>query len=228
MQFLSGLRHCHVRDLNSYVLRERLDAERGMVRIFHNRGHSLATLMDGDRFRLAPHNHRQDIALFPLFGSVANVSFNVERDSFDPPPSGWRRPPRYVALDSAGVYFIYPNRAHEYHFGSALASGLFDLSWKRTVELTVSQVASLPGNGLEISSSEVHTVVAEPGSAWLVIEGGQQTDDTLCYSRKYDFRLSADGLYEEMNGPQLMAAASSFDHLDGIVAKAMRELAVPV
>lgn len=188
MTFLSGLRNCHIHGLNSYVIRERVSDTVGMLRIFHNTGHRLRSLTGDQDYRLAPHNHRQDITLYGLFGSAANVALDVDR------------------LPHRGTQF-------EYVFGSALQSGEFTLDFKDTVGLFVKDAQPLPKCGLKIPATEVHTVVAAPDSAWLVAEGtlAPATHHSLCYSKRHDFKLKNDGLYVPMTAEELQDAVRLFD-----------------
>ncbi len=172
--FISGLLNCHKHGLHSYVLRDRLDDDHGMVRVFHNTGDSMGSLMDGDQFSIAPHNHRQDIMLYSVLGHVLNVSFAVDR-------------------------VIHTRDFTEYKFSSAIADGDMGIHPVSTVDLKVSDIRPLTSAGTFLACSAVHTVIAPPGSAWLVVEGSLAPPKhrSLCYG---DHRLKFDqkGLYLPM------------------------------
>lgn len=181
MALLSGLGHCHVPGLHSYVIRERISNAHGMLRIFHNTGDSLVSLVGPNgEFRLAPHNHRQDIRLFRIFGSAVNIDFSIDR-------------------------LIHGKQQREWAFGSALLEGEVALSWLNTVDLRVSNATLIPDDGLLLTCDQVHTVVAPKESAWLVVEGplAPAKQKSLCYSLQTDFQLDSTGLYVPMTGTEL-------------------------
>lgn len=180
--FISGLRHCHVPDVHSYVISDRISPEVGMVRVFHCVGESLSALTsrNGD-FSLAPHNHRQDIRLIHIGGSVMNVSMAIDR----------RR---------------HGRDQYEYGFKSELSDDGMGVQFKDTVFLNVAQILALQSHDVTLAAADVHTVVAAPQSAWVVIEGKASTKPSLCYSNRNDLTLSSDGLYIRMSPA----------HLDGV------------
>lgn len=74
---ISALKHTHLRNLHSIVLRERTSPVHGMERIyFAADGHGMESLINDGEFTLMPHSHRQDITLELLFGDVSNVMFH--------------------------------------------------------------------------------------------------------------------------------------------------------
>lgn len=184
--FKSGLRHCHVRDLFSYVIRDRISPAEGMIRVFHNTGESLSSLVGTQgEFMLAPHNHRQDITLLRIAGSPVNVDFSIDR-------------------------LVHGKQQREWRFVSALLTGEFSLEWSNTVDLRVSNAALIPDSGVYLSAEQVHTVIAPPGSAWMVIEGQIATPShrSLCYSLRPGLVLNSNGLYLPMEEVELDTAAS--------------------
>lgn len=182
--FISGRKNCHLKGLNSYVIRDRLSRKEGMIRVFHNIENCLPSLVKDGKFCLAPHNHRQDITLSMLTGSAYNVNFT------------------------------YDNRAPEKHFWewsfySQIVDGEIAAHFHGTGDLRVSDVTPIK-SGIFLPSSQIHTVVAEPGSAWLVREGltSPEKQENLCYSRHVDFKLSQDELYSELSHEELRYAWS--------------------
>lgn len=181
-KFISGLKDCHLPGLHSYVLQDRMNDANGMIRIFHNTGKAMATLTDADgSFRLAPHNHRQDIALFRIFGFAMNVNF-----SFDARLSG--------------------HYGYEYVFDSQLVDGKMGVHFHALGDLDITDIAPITTAGISLPATQVHTVVAEPDSAWLVMEGKTANDVSLCYSKKNDFTLNSEGLYTPLDEAALALA----------------------
>jgi hypothetical protein len=178
-QAISGLENCHVPGLYSIVLKERESREKGMLRIFYAgpecRIQSLWGPGPDPDFSLLPHNHRQDITLYSLFGTAKN----------------W-----VAEFDTWGLPI------HEYQFGSALLNGSFSL--EHTGQRTgcfCSQFIS--HKGVHLPADAVHTVVAQPESAWVVAEGALSDAPSLCYSRKKNLSLASDGLYMPMSRDHL-------------------------
>jgi hypothetical protein len=177
--FISGLRNCHLKGIDSLVLSSRESQECGMARVFFNRDcPDMANLHGSDgSYILAPHNHRQDIALYGLWGSATNVSFKVDRRTHD----------RYHT---------------EFRFGSAIVDGKITAEYKDCVDLYLQDAAIIPRTGLSMSCRAVHTVLSTVGSAWLVVEGhtAPEGSESLCYSPAKNGVLVFDqaGLYQEM------------------------------
>lgn len=72
-----AVRNCHLPNVHSMALRERLDGHTGMARVFYaDKGHPLKSMFgaDGD-FTIMPHNHRQHITIELLFGKVYNLRY---------------------------------------------------------------------------------------------------------------------------------------------------------
>lgn len=201
--FISGLRNCHIQGVNSYVLRDRISPSEGMIRVFHCEGARLSALYTADDFSIAPHNHRQDITLYHLYGNVANVSFGDSSED---------------------------GEVHEYLVGSALLGGQFSL--ERTVKsggglaLPVEQVTAIPRSGLFLTVNDVHTIVASPASAWLVIEGQQapETHQSLCYSTKWNLQLKSDGLYIPMSENELCGYGHVLAAANSLLAERARQI----
>jgi hypothetical protein len=173
MRFLSGLANCHVPGVYSLVLRERQSPEVGMLRIFHTSSLCNLDLWEGADFRLKPHNHRQSIRLTLLKGSAQNIRLNFK--------------PKHEPL-----------AVWKYKFGSALLNQQFSVErmWREDVDLETQEITKEP---LHLHWSEVHTVTAEPGSAWLVEELELAPEDTSrCYSISHRLSLSSEGLYRQM------------------------------
>jgi hypothetical protein len=177
--FVSGLDDCHVPGVYSLVLQERRDALDGMLRIFYvSREASIDRLeQDGD-FAVMPHNHRQDVTLYKLFGSAKNARLSL-----------------------VGGH----DHVQEYVFGSKLLTGEFSLSWTRTVWTGQFSFEPIHPDGVHLAWSDVHTVVADVESAWLVKEGATAPEPytSLCYSRRLNRQLCQDGLYRTLERKEL-------------------------
>lgn len=185
-------------DLHSYVIRERIDPEHGMIRVFHNTGDSMACLVGPTgEFNVAPHSHRQDITLVRIAGNALNVDFSIDR-------------------------LVHGKQQREWVFGSALLGGEFSIEWRNTVDLRVSNVCPIPDAGMHLASDRVHTVIAPPDSAWLVIEGktAHARQRSLCYSLRGDFQLQSAGLYVPMSESEV-AEASALQIFDMLREKEM-------
>lgn len=180
--FISGRKNCHLAGLNSYVLSERVSPQTGMLRIFHNTGDCLPALTLDGKYCLAPHNHRQDITLSILKGAAYNVNFSYDS----------RAPEKHF---------------YEWMFYSQIVDGEIKANFHGTGDLRIAQIEPIR-DGLFLHAAQIHTVVAEPGAAWLVTEGLVAPKDhkSLCYSRHGDFKLSQDGLYSELNAGELQYA----------------------
>lgn len=181
---ISGLANCHIPGIYSLVLKPRQDSRDGMLRVFYTNAEAkLNVLEDDDDFIVMPHNHRQDITLYRLFGQATNVRLL---------PCG------VVPEDGLG-------QVHEYSFGSALLGGEFTLSYRRpNWGLYVRE--EITEGGLYLKWSDVHTVVAEPNSAWVVREGDLAPEPyvSLSYSRKPNKKLQSEGLYRKMGPDELL------------------------
>jgi hypothetical protein len=178
---ISGLADCHVPGLFSIALRPRRSRTEGMLRIFYaGAGCPLWSMeADGD-FVLMPHNHRQDIGLYRLFGEAWNVLMD----------------------DQYGAETL-----HQYAFGSALLDKKFTLDYRKTVRTIRFNREQIVESGLQMRWDEVHTVVAMPHSAWIVREGelAPEPFTALAYSRRPRRQLSAEGLYRPMSARLLGA-----------------------
>lgn len=178
-----GLWNCHVVGVQSLVLRERVDDNNGMYRIFYADSDVLNTNlpMQGSviqrDFVLMPHNHKQDLKFTKLFGEVVQIwyEFGPSEDSL-----------------------------YEYEFTSALHGGDFGLQLRRCMPVKKVHAHHMGSNGycdcsFFMRSVDVHTVRATAGSAWLVEEGQLDKDLTpLCYSRFPDKKLDKTNLYKPM------------------------------
>lgn len=180
--FISGLFNCHKVGLHSYVIRDRLDEENGMVRVFHNQGNALTGLMEGPQFSLAPHNHRQDLWLYQVQGTALNVSFSIDRQ-------------------------IHTRDFTEYKFESKIVDGNLAIRPISTVDLRVADIRPISEEGIFLSCREVHTVVASPNSAWLVVEKlmAPAKHASLCYGY-HGLKLNSKDLYRQMTPSNLRAA----------------------
>ncbi len=190
VKFLSGLANCHIPGLYSLVISERESATVGMRRIFYAGLDCKMGLWDGADFRIKPHNHRQDIRLSRLFGRVSNVDVKLSE------VHQWR-----------SEFAVY-----EYAFGSALLDGQFSL---RRVRLMMGDLIERPLTApIYLHWSNVHTVVAEPGSAWLVEEGAVAPEGMeRCYSVSHRLSLSSEGLYRPLDRERLGEMAELFDEV---------------
>ena len=173
---ISGLANCHLPGIYSLVLKPRKDAKDGMLRIFYATERNLNDIEDSTDFKVMPHNHRQDITLYRLFGKATNA--------------------RLILGGGALQY--------EYAFESALLNGQFGLT-KRGWRSGSFKYEEITPEGLYLKWSDVHTVVAQPESAWVVKEGELAPEPylSLSYSRSMSKQLSSEGLYRKMGAGEL-------------------------
>ncbi len=125
-------------------------------------------LWDGADFRLKPHNHRQNISLTLLFGKATNVTVSLGRGEL----AVWK-----------------------YKFGSGLLEKDFTLDRMNREDATLKE-KPITHEPTSLHWSEVHTVVADPMSAWLVEEGPLAPPGMeRCYSVNHRLEMSNAGLY---------------------------------
>lgn len=186
---ISGLRNCHVPNVTSLVLRERLSPQEGMVRIFYAEpNHPLQYLYRvGGEFNVAAHNHRQDLSLEVLFGTVDNWILTEREES--------------------------PKRLAEYSFNSGIL-GEMSVAILRLLEVDITRYSMFLGRPFDMLASHIHTVtVASRSAAWVVREGALSPAPTLAYN-KMGWKPSVEGLYIPMSDQELRIACSEI--LDGI------------
>lgn len=186
MKFISGLKNCHVPEVESLVVSERLSNEAGMIRVFYaTYGHHLKSLYTDDTrkyFVVAPHNHRQDISITLLFGQVIN----------------WR------VLPWQGSFVLT-----QYKFSSGIL-GRMDVT-----EMGINRVSMFPTElstfkPLKLQATDVHTIqVISNEAAWLVDEGKLGTNPILAYNGP-DWKPSAEGLYVTMTAQELESRNTQF------------------
>jgi hypothetical protein len=198
MRFISGRENCHIRGLNSYVIRDRVSDTEGMIRVFHCTGDCLPALSVNGEFCLAAHNHRQDITLSLLQGSSYNVDF--EWDSRAP-----------------------EKKFYEWRFYSQIVDGNIEAHYSNTGDLRIRQITPIPPrfyHGLFLRSTQIHTVVATVGSAWLIREGSLAPPEqkSLCYTMGGDFKLSSEGLYRDLSIEELRAAWEELGYMAEMAA----------
>lgn len=195
-QFISGRKNCHLKGLNSYVLRERISPDEGMLRIFHNTSNCLPGLIREGKYTLAPHNHRQDITLFAICGSATNINFAWDS----------RAPEKHF---------------REWVFRSEIVDGEISAHYHDNGDLRVTGIEPINCGGIVLPSRQIHTVIASRGSAWLVMEGAlaPQGQKSLCYSIHSPFVLSNEGLYENLTQRELDAA---WDQIGQYVQEALK------
>lgn len=176
MNFVSGLANCHLPNLYSFAISERQSEHVGMRRIFYSGLHCRMDLWDdGGDFRLKPHNHRQNIKLSLLFGNVQNVSIGLGPHGTD-------------------LFHVW-----KYRFGSALLDGQFSVERMNEEQCSLTHTP-LTSEPLTLHWNDVHTVVADPGSMWLVEEGELAPPGMeRCWSTNHRLKLSNAGLYEPMS-----------------------------
>lgn len=176
MRFISGLANCHLPGLYSLVISERESEDVGMKRVFYASPFCKMHLWEGADFLLRPHNHRQDITLTLLFGQAQNVLLKT----------------------GFGIHRVFC-----YAFQSALLHGEFDLKRMHHDDAQVS-LKPITKNPMYLHWSVVHTVTADPESAWLVEEGSSaQPDMERIWSTDHNLKLSTKGLYRPMDREEL-------------------------
>lgn len=72
--------------------------------------------------------------------------------------------------------------------------------------MAVRDIAPLPQAGIALECHEVHTVIAERGAAWLIVEGelAPLSQQSRCYSRRNTFELP-ENLYRSMDSWQMLS-----------------------
>jgi len=176
-----GYANCHIPGVYSLLLRPRQDENEGALRMFYSSPESkLDQLYHDDDFVVMPHNHRQDITLYPLFGKATNVDVHLQDG---------------------------PATLHEYEFKSLLVDGELSVKFRRSL-IGGANITRWPieRDGVFLRWWHVHTVVAEPDTAWIVKEGRIAPDRfvPLAYSKKTDKKLDPTGLYRPMTLGELI------------------------
>lgn len=175
-RFISGLANCHLPGLYSLVLSERESPQIGMRRVFYAGPDCKMDLWDGADFRLKPHNHRQSVRLKLIKGEAQNVSLVIGFGSM---------------------------RLWCYRFRSALIEGSFTLE-RMYYENAHLSSCPITKDGLYLHWSEIHTVTALPGAAWVVEELDLAPKDTArCWSVSDHLEMSSDGLYCPMESGEI-------------------------
>lgn len=184
--FEKSLKNCHHKGMDSVVLFDETETNGGMARFFYARHgqHAMNSVFDKKgHFTLGMHNHRFDLQIVPLVGSIVNIETKESH----------RR---------TGITL------HEYAFASALADD--DIEAVGTVHRRAANFAPLderplhPGNRLSMRSDQIHTVlvpdtVRTPGTAWLVIEGPDTGTASRIYSPRDDLTVTSTDLYTPMS-----------------------------
>jgi hypothetical protein len=187
MKFISGLKNCHVKGVDSLVISERVSDEVGMVRVFHaTPGHGLINIfkrldLPTAEFCLAPHNHRQDVSLELIYGNVSN----------------WR------ATETDAEFAI---DLTEYRFFSGIL-GKMEVEPLRKARMAFNREVLQSGVPAHMSASQVHTVqVVSPPAAWIVREGEISNAPSLAYNCE-GWEPTSGGLYIPMTADELADAA---------------------
>lgn len=174
---ISGLANCHLPGIYSLVFAERVSEAEGMVRVF--------AVPDTD-------------VLYGVYRLEGPPEFAVL-------PHNHRQDITLTLLKGKASnvkFFIGDGRskAWEYRFGSALLNGEFTLERVRQVDYIFVEV---PLDGY-MSASEVHTVMASQGAAWVVEEGQRVVrPPSLCYSHEPHKKLDNTGLYVKLTDEKL-------------------------
>jgi hypothetical protein len=182
-QVISGIENCHLPNVDSIVVRQRINEREGMIRIFFARqGHPLKEMFSeaGD-FACLPHDHRQAITIAPLFGSIYNHRFLL---------------PHQSSSGSLG----WPVKTYVYD--SPLLDGAGNLRQCEAVfETLIYSSRQKLDRHQEMTAATVHTMtVSSPSAAWVVIEGEQRrTGNPTCYSLVHGKKIDTTGLYTPMS-----------------------------
>lgn len=173
MIFKSGLLNCHLPGIHSLVIEERKNNIEGMRRVFYvSRICEIGKLYRNGDFNLRPHNHRQDLRFTLLFGEASHhlLKFGHGEDL-----------------------------AYCYRFKSALLTGDFEVEklYSDTINTVEEPITKTPRT---LPWSTVHTVTAQPESAWLVEEGELAPAETSrCWSLSPRLKLDTTDLYQPMS-----------------------------
>ena len=204
MKFTSGIKNYHKAGINGYIIRNRNNDREGMIRVVHNTGNALESLYGANNdFLFAPHNHRQDITLYALFGCSFNVTLR-----FDDRCSG--------------------HGGYQHVFDSELIDGKMGSHFRTCGDLDVANIRPIPESGLFLESQEIHTLITEPGAAWLIVEGELATVKhprhiNYCYSQVAGFKLeTTPDLYQPMSVEYLRARELEFgSRIENVLAGAI-------
>ncbi len=200
---VSALADCHCKGIDSFVFRNRISPESGMLRVFALRDDCdvLNTVFTANDYAYMPHNHRQDITLTRLCGDPCNILLVLADGA-----KLVTKPVTQAAYQIGGgktTALVY-----RYRFGSAITNGEFSLLLEgpeHVVGHDVRPLAIGDKNGIFMLASEFHTMTASPLSAWCVEEGRLSGDlVTFCYSTQSNKQLSpAAGLYRSMSPDEI-------------------------
>lgn len=178
-----SLLHAHEPHLHSVMLFD-FGRDGGKIRMFFADGgrHQLARLEteDGD-LRCRLHDHRFNLALLPLLGSIRHLRSNEVEDHAE-------------------------GTTHtKYAFGSAILRGVNEFTFERLEDVRLEphrEEVLVPGDLALLIYDEAHSVNtqaehAASDVAWLVIEGPELRGASVLYSTRNDLppRMSATGLY---------------------------------
>lgn len=171
----SGLHDCHAKGLDSIVLRRFPSG--GMLRVFV--AHEVLPLWAGGTFVIGAHDHRFNIVLHRLYGSVENIQ---------------------VAAVDRNNHSLLP--AHEFRFQSALTTGQFELTHLRDVAL---RLVTVPIEvRIRMPFDAAHTVRCPAGAAaWAVYEGCERQAWTRFYSLHRNPVLNSSGMYRPMSAASI-------------------------
>lgn len=176
--FLSGLKNCHLPGLDSYVISERQDATVGMKRIFHLRPDAPPMdVWDEADFYLKPHNHKYNLKITKLFGTVRNLTLDFH---------------------NYGKHELW---CYDFRSGLNQDFGLTKM-WQQRADVKTKELAN--GESVSLCWNVVHTVNATPDSAWMVEEFEDAPVGTnRLWSRNHELTLSPVGLYVPMSQLEL-------------------------
>jgi hypothetical protein len=188
--YAQSLLHAHEPHLHSVMLFD-FGRDGGKIRMFFAAGglHQLSTLQtaDGD-LRCRLHDHRFDLALLPLRGSIRHLRS------------------REVQNPSAGTTHT------KYAFGSAILRGADEFTFERLEDVrleTYRDEVLVPGEVTLLTFDEAHSVntqaeYAASDVAWLVFEGPELRTTSALYSIHNDLppRTSAAGLYAQASAAE--------------------------
>lgn len=172
----SGLRNCHHVGLHSVVMEERPNGS--LSRIFFTTDESTMDrpFRPDGHLTVGAHNHDKGVRFTLLAGRAWHLWVDTDRiDAISP------------------VWFRYP-------FNSAIDSGKFGIGEQRRLHVSVT-VGNL--DNTYMSTSQTHTVLATPRTAWHCDEGPKEPKQKYIWSPRGDLELDATGLYQPMSAAEL-------------------------
>lgn len=187
-----ALSNCHTPGVDSIVLEVNEAPQPKMVRMFvaWPGAHGLHQLRrPDDSFVLAVHNHRYDLLMRPVVGTIVNYELETA-----PWPIANNVGEKLEGVSSDRAIFCFPFCSGADKHGMALGRPRMDVILSENFRVLH------PGEKHFMHAEELHTVIVPKSSdpvAWVIYEWADRID-SLLYSPTIHPDMSSDGLYEKM------------------------------